>query len=123
MSPACSVYEPVTSQITPSLREDDTYRPPSSPAKMDQYLSREGDLLLRDSKNLPLLAMALTPRPIVEEMVLGSSVGSPAGKHVAAPSQGMPDLSLEGPFDVHQDASQSGPLSGCWTVCRAAGKA
>ena len=41
-------------------------------------------------------------------MVLGSSVGSPAGEPIAAPSHGMPDLSREGPFDVHQDASGSG---------------
>ena len=27
---------------------------------------------------------------------------------VAAPSQGMPDLSREGPFDVHQDGSMLG---------------
>ena len=40
--------------------------------------------------------------------VLGSSVGSPAGKPVAAPSHGMPDFSREGPFDVHQDASELG---------------
>ena len=90
------------------MREDDAYRPPSSPATMDQYLSREGDLLLGDSTDLPLLAMPLTPCPIVEEMVLGSSVGSPSGEPVAAPSHGMPVLSREGPFDVHQDASESG---------------
>ena len=108
MSPACSVYEPVTSPITPSLLEDDAYRPLSSPATMDQYLSRDGDLLLGDSTYLPLWAMPLTPRPIVEEMVLGSSVGSTAGDSVAMPSHGMPDLSREGPFDVHQDASESG---------------
>ena len=40
--------------------------------------------------------MPLTPRPIVEEMVLGSAVGSPAGEPVAAPSHGMPDLSRGG---------------------------
>ena len=107
-SPAGSAYEPVTSLITPSLREDDVYRPPCSPATMDQYLSRDGDLLLGDSTDLPLLAMPLTPRPFVEEMVLGSSVDSPAGEPVAAPSHGMTDLSREGPFDVHQDASESG---------------
>ena len=108
VSPAGSVYELVTSPITPSLREDDAYRPPSSPATMNQYLSRDGDLLLGDSTDFPLLAMPLTPRPIVEEMVLGSSVGSPAGEPVAAPSHGMLDLSREDPFDVHQDASESG---------------
>ena len=105
---AGSVYEPVTSPITPSLREDDAYRPPPSPATMDQYLLRDGDLLLGDSTDLPLLAMPMTPRPFVEEMVLGSSVGSQAGEPVAAPSHGMPNISREGPFDVHQDASESG---------------
>ena len=49
VSPVGSVYELITSPITPSLREDDAYRPPSSPATMDQYLSRDGDLLLGDS--------------------------------------------------------------------------
>ena len=107
-SPAGSEYEPVTSPITPLLREDDAFRPPSSPATMDQYLSRDGDLLLGDSTDLPLLATPLTPRPFTEEMVLGSSVGSPAGEPVAAPSHGMPDLSREGPFDVHQDTSELG---------------
>ena len=46
-SPAGSVYGPVTSRISPSLREDDVSRPPSSPATMDQYLPRE--LLLGES--------------------------------------------------------------------------
>ena len=109
MSRAGSMYEPVTSPITPSLREDDVYRPPSSPATMDQYLSRDGDLLLGDSTDLPPLAVPLTPRPFIE-MVLGSSVGSLAGEPVAAPSHVMLDLSREGPFDVHQDALESGPL-------------
>ena len=46
ISPACSVYEPAISPITPSLREDVDYRPLSSLATMDQYLSIAGDLLL-----------------------------------------------------------------------------
>ena len=45
ISPASSIYEPVTSLITPSLQEDADYRPLPSPATMDQYLSVEGDLL------------------------------------------------------------------------------
>ena len=65
-------------------------------------------MLLGDPTDLLLLAMPLTPCPIVEEMVLGSSVGSPAGEPVVVPSDGMPDLSREGPFDVHQDALESG---------------
>ena len=54
--PACSVHEPVTSPITSSLQEDADYRPPPSPATMDQYLSGEGDLLLGDTADLPLQA-------------------------------------------------------------------
>ena len=104
-SPTGSVYGPVASPSSPSLREDDVSGPPSSP---DQYLPRDGALLLVESTDLPLLAIPLTPRPIVEEMVLGSAVGSPAGEPVAATSHSMPDLSREDPFDVHQDASDSG---------------
>ena len=103
-----SAYEPVTSPKTPSLREDDAFRPPSSHATMDQYLPRSGDLLLGESTDLPLLATPLTPRPFTEEMVLGPSVGSPAEEPVSAPSHEMTDLSREGPLDVHQDASESG---------------
>ena len=101
-SPPGSEHELVTSLIMPSLREEDVFRPPSSPATMDQYLPRADDLLFGESTDLPLLATPLTPRPFVDEMVLGSSVGSPAGEPVDAPSPGMPDLSREGPFDVHQ---------------------
>ena len=93
---------------TPSLQEDADCRPPPSPATMDQYLSRDGDLLLGDAVDLPLLSMPLTPRPVVVDMVPESSVGSPAGVPVVPPSDGMPDLSREGPFDVHQDALESG---------------
>ena len=75
---------------------------------MDQYLSGEGDLLLGDTADLPLLAMPLTPRPIVDDVVPESSVGSPAGEPVVVASDGMSDLSREGPFDVHQDALESG---------------
>ena len=106
--PACSVYEPVTSPLTPSLQEDADYRPPHSPATMDQYLSSDGDLLLGGVVDLPLLSMPLTPRPIMVEMDPESSVGSLAGIPVVSPSDGMPDLSREGPFDVHQDALESG---------------
>ena len=100
--------------------EDADYRPPPSLATMDQYLSGEGDLLLGDTTNLPLFAMPLTPRPFVDVVVPESSVGSPAREPVVVPSDGMPDLSLEGPFDVHQDALESGAtpqvldsLTGC----------
>ena len=107
-SPAGSVYGPATSPVSPSFREDDVSGPPSDPATMDQYLPRDSELLLGDSTDLPLLAMPLTPCPIVEEMVLGLAVGSPAGESVATPLHSMADLYREGPFDVHQDASESG---------------
>ena len=74
---------------------------------MGQYLPRDSSLLVEESTDLPLLPISLTPRPIVEEMVLGSAVGSPTGEPVIAPSPSMLDLSREGPFDVHQDASGS----------------
>ena len=35
-------------------------------------------------------------------------MGSPAGQPVVVPSDVMPDLSREGPFDVHQDALELG---------------
>ena len=75
---------------------------------MDQYLSSDGDLLPGGAVDLPLLLMLLTPRPVVVEMVPESSVASPAGIPVVSPSDGMPDLSREGPFDVHQDVLESG---------------
>ena len=75
---------------------------------MDQYLSRDTSLLLGESTDFPFLPAPFTPQLIVEEMVLGSVVGSPSGEPVAAASQSMSDLSREGPFDVHQDASGSG---------------
>ena len=107
-SPTGSGYEPITSPISPSLRTAAVSRPPSGLATMGQYLQRDSALLVEESTDLPLLPIPLTPRPIVEEMVLGSAVGSPTGEPVAAPSPSMPDLSREGPFDEHQDASESG---------------
>ena len=104
----------------PSLQEDADCRPPNSPATMDQYLSGEGDLLLGDTADLPLLSMPLIPLLVAADVVPESSMGSLAGEPVVVPSDGMPDLSREGPFDVHQDALESGAalqvldsLSGC----------
>ena len=105
VSPMGSVSEQITSLISPSLRTDDVSRPPSGMAPMDQYLPRDTSLLLGESTDFPFLPAPLTPRLIVEEMVPGS-VGVP--EPVAAASQSMPDLSREGPFGVHQDASGSG---------------
>ena len=107
-SPAYSVYEPATSPVTPYLQEDAAYQPPPSPATMDQYLARDGDLLLGDVVALPVLSSPLTPLPVVVDMAPESCVGSPAGVPVAPSSDGMLYLSREGPFDVLQDALESG---------------
>ena len=74
---------------------------------MDQYLPSDGDLLLGDVMALPGLSSSLLPRPVVGDMAPESSVGSPAGVPVAPSSDGMPDLSREGPFDVLLDALES----------------
>ena len=57
---------------------------------------------------LPGLSLPLSPVPVVDEVAPESSVGSPAGVLVTPSSDGMPDLSREGPFDVLQDALKSG---------------
>ena len=111
ISPAHSVYDPVTSPITPFLHEDADFLPPDNPATMDQYLSVEGDLLLGVTADLPLLSLPLLPLlplPVTDDSVPGSSVVSPAGEPVVVPPDVMPDLSREGPFHVHQNALESG---------------
>ena len=102
--------EPIPSQISPSLRSEDVARPLSGLAPMDQYLPRSVSLSLGESTDSPFLLAPRTPRRIIEELVSGSVVGSPSGElpvTVAQPS--MPDLSREGPFDVHRDYSTSWP--------------
>ena len=56
----------------------------------------------------PLLPRPRTPRPLVEVMVVESTVGSPTGEPFAVRPPSGPDLSREGPFDVHRQASGSG---------------
>ena len=70
---------------------------------MDQYLPRDSEVLLGESSDLPLLAMPMTPRPIVKEMVLGSAVGS------AAPSVLIVSLSLR-PYVVCRTCPERAPL-------------
>ena len=103
-SSACSVYVPATSPVTPYFKEDAAYQPASSPATMDQYLSRDGVLLLGDVMTLPGFSSPLSPVPVVDQVAPESSVGSLAGVPVAPSSDGMPDLSREGPFDALQDS-------------------
>ena len=62
------------------------------------------------SADSPLLLAPLTPRRMVEGIVVpGPVVSSPVGDtDLAGGHQQIPDLSLEGPFDVHQDRPTSG---------------
>ena len=77
---------------------------------MDQELSWSASLPLGLSADSTLLPAPLTPSRMVEGVVVpGSVVSSPAGgTDVAGGHQRLPDLSLEGPFDVHQDRPVSG---------------
>ena len=106
------MYELPNSPVTLYLQEDAAYQPPPSPATMDQYLSRDGVLLLGEVMALSGLSAPLSPVPVVGDVAPESSVSSPAGVPVAPSSNGMPDLSREGPFDVLQDALESGHSSG-----------
>ena len=107
-SPAGSGCGPVTSPISPSLRMADVPGPPPRMATMDQYLPRDSASFMRESMDIPLLSRFLSPRPIVEGLFTGSTVDSSVGELVAVRSQCMPDLSREGPFDVHLNASEPG---------------
>ena len=77
---------------------------------MEQYLPWSASLPLGLSVDSPLLPAPLTPSRIVDGVVAPESVlSSPAGgADVAGGSSELPDLSLEGLFDVHQDRPVSG---------------
>ena len=95
---------------SPVLRSTPDVSPPSGLAAIDQDLSWSASLPVGVSADSPLLPAPLTLRRMVEGMVVpGSVVSSPPGDTDAAGGHPrMPDLSLEGPFDVHQDRSTSG---------------
>ena len=63
-----------------------------------------------ETADSPLLPAPLKPRRMVEgEVVPGSGVTFPTGEtDVVGGHPRMPDLSREGPFDVHQNRSASG---------------
>ena len=107
ISPAQSYYDPATSPITPDLQDDSAFLPPDSPATMDKYIAVDGDLLLGDSSDLPLLSLPLLPIPVADVSGPVSAVIPSVGEPVLVPSVVPPDLSWEGPFDVDQDASGS----------------
>ena len=108
--PPGSVAEAVPSQTSPVLRSTEVDSPPSGVAAMDQYLPWSASLPVGETTDSPLLPAPLTPRRMVEEQfVPGSVVTSLTGEtDVAGGHPRMPDLSQEGPFDVHQDYLTSG---------------
>ena len=86
------------------LRSAPDVSPPSGLAAMDQDLPWSASLPVGVSADSPLFPTPLTPRRMVAGMVVPGSVVSspPEDTDVAGGRPGMPDLSLEGPFDVHQ---------------------
>ena len=108
ISPAQSYYDPATSPITSDVQDDSGLLPPDSPATMDKYLAADGDLLLGDSSDLPLLSLPLLPIPVADVSVPVLAVTPSVGEQVPVSSVEPPDLSREGPFDVDQTVSGSG---------------
>ena len=84
--------------------------PPSDLAAMDQDSPWSASLPVGESTNSPLLSAHLAPRRMVKGKVVPGSVvpSPPEDTNVVGGHPRMPDLSLEGPFDVHQDRSASG---------------
>ena len=93
ISPAQSCYDPATSPITPDLQDESGFLPPDSPATMDQYLAADGDLLLGDSSDLPLLSLPLLPIPVADVSGPVSAVPPSVGEPVLEPSRGT-DLGI-----------------------------
>ena len=83
---AQSYYDPATSPITSDLQDDSGFLPPDSPATMDQYIAADGDLLLGDSSDLPLLSLPLLPIPVADVSVPVSAVPPSVGEPVLVPS-------------------------------------
>ena len=108
ISPAQSYYDPATSLVTLDIQDDSECLSLGSQATMDQHLAADGDLLLGDSSELPLLSMPLLPIPVADVSVPESVATPSAGEPFLVSSVVSPDLSQEGPFDAGQTASGSG---------------
>ena len=91
------------------LRPTPDVGPPSGLAAMDQELPC-ASLPLGLSADSTLLPAPLKPSRMVEGVVVPESVlSSPAGgTDMAGGPPRLPDLSLESPFDIHQDRPVSG---------------
>ena len=100
--PVGSVYGPIPSPMSPSSRIADGHGPPPCMATMDQYLPWMDTPFGGggESSDSPLLPRPLTPQPLVEVMVVESTMDCLTEEPVAVSPPSMPDLSREGPFDV-----------------------
>ena len=107
-SPVGSGYGPIPSPMSTSSRITDGHGPPPHMATMDLYLPRMDTPFGVESSDSPILPRPLTPQPLVEVMVVESTVDYLTTEPVAVSPQSMPDLSREGPFDVHQVTLESG---------------
>ena len=112
ISPAQSYYDPATSPVTLDIPDVSECLSPESPATMDRYLAEDGDLLLGDSSELPLLSLPLLPVPVADVLVPESTTTPSMGERFPVSSVVSPDLSREGPFDAGLTAS--GPLPTSW---------
>ena len=103
-----SGYGLTPSPTSPSSRIVDGHGPPPHMAPMDQYLPRMGTPFGEESSDSLLLPRPLTPQPLVEVMVVESTMECFTEVPVAGSPPCMPDLSRERPFDVHQVTTDSG---------------
>ena len=112
MSPVGFGYGSIPSPMSPSSHIIDGHGPPSCMATMDQYLPRMGTPFGGGGGGVgnhrTLLPRPLTPHLLVEVMVVESTVDCSTEESVAVCPPSMPDLSREGPFDVHQVTTESG---------------
>ena len=93
------------SSVLPSLPVVSTPEesPSSRAAPMDQCLLWSGSSFGGESAGRPLHPASLTPLPTGASPHVGESDADGGGGR-----SGVPDLSREGPFDVHQDRPHSG---------------
>ena len=94
--------QPTSPSLSPSIRLAD------ADATMDQYLPRMQTALEGESPDFPGLLRPMTPQPMVEVVVVESVMDSTPKASCAVCPPGGPDLSQEGPFDVHQLPPVSG---------------
>ena len=99
---------PTSPSLLPSGRlADAPDPPPRHMATMDQYLPREQPVQGVESSYPPVL-QPMTSEPMVEVIVVESAMDSTSTAGVVDCAPVGPDVSREGPFDVHQLPPVSG---------------